>query len=73
MELRMYVDNDCIDSLPIERCFIILPGYIGHCVKLLRRRHEALIMERNCEPDFCLFSRKQHAGCNWILRVNTLE
>jgi len=54
MELVMYIKNDCIDRVSIEQAFVSLPGYLGHFVKLLRRRHEVLIRQTGHEPAFSL-------------------
>lgn len=54
MELAMYIGNDFIDAIPLGQSFIVFPGYVGHFVKLLRSKHEALILEYELEPEFLL-------------------
>lgn len=54
MELMMYIGNDCVDFIAIEPDFITFPGYVGHFVKLLRKKHKDLIYQFNTEPEFLL-------------------
>jgi hypothetical protein len=54
MELVMYIANDCIDAITIEQSFIVFPGYVGHFVRLLKRKHEGLLCGMNGEPEFLL-------------------
>jgi len=54
MELVLYIKNDCIDHVPIEKAFISIPGYLGHFVRLLKTKHETLICQTYQEPEFLL-------------------
>jgi hypothetical protein len=54
MKLLMYLENDCIDAVALEPAFIVFPGYVGHFVRTLKRKHEHLLLQFNCEPEFLL-------------------
>lgn len=56
MQLLMYLNNDCIDSVPIDKSCITLPGYMGHFIKMLRQKHERLLLRSGGEPEFLVYS-----------------
>jgi hypothetical protein len=43
MNLMMYVGNDLIESVPLEKGRISKPGYLGHYKRILKERHRALL------------------------------
>ena len=54
MKLLMFVSNDLIDSVPLERNKIVHPGYIGSLIRLLREKHSHIIIQSDNEPEFIL-------------------
>ena len=54
MELTMFIGNDFIDSLSLQQNFITFPGYVGHFVRLLRKRNQSLLLQEHMEPEFLL-------------------
>jgi hypothetical protein len=52
MKLLMYVSNDLIDSITLERKKIIYPGYIRNIIRTLKEKHDRLIRQANDEPEF---------------------
>jgi SAM-dependent MidA family methyltransferase len=52
MNLLMYISNDLIDCIPLERNKISSPGYIGHFIRMLREKHEEILIQSMEEPEF---------------------
>jgi hypothetical protein len=62
----MYLDNNFIASLPLNRKLVTFPGYIGWRKRHLLRLHKGAIGKSLVEPDFYVVYK---AG----LRVNLME
>lgn len=54
MKLVMFLGYDCIEAVNIEEASVVLPGYISHFVKELRRKYGELISQSACEPEFLI-------------------
>jgi hypothetical protein len=54
MELMMYVGNDHIDSIPINKTKIPVPGYLGHLKRYLKEKHSCLLQETGSSPEFLI-------------------
>jgi hypothetical protein len=52
MELMMYVGNDHIDSIPVYKTKIPVPGYLGHLKRHLKEKHSALLQESESPVEF---------------------
>jgi hypothetical protein len=52
MELMMYVGNDHIDSIPLNKTKIQVPGYLGHLKRHLKEKHSGLLQETGSSPEF---------------------
>jgi hypothetical protein len=52
MKLLLFIGNDLIDSIPLCRESITLPGYVGKIKKELLKKYTALINHANVEPEF---------------------
>ena len=54
MELMMYVGNDHIDSIPLNKTKIPVPGYLGHLKRHLKEKHSGLLEETGVSPEFLI-------------------
>ena len=52
MELMMYVGNDHIDSIPLNKTKIQVPGYLGHLKRHLKEKHSVLLQESGSSAEF---------------------
>jgi hypothetical protein len=52
MNLMMYVGNDLIESIPLEKGRISKPGYLGHYKRVLKEKHKALLSQVPEPPEF---------------------
>ena len=48
----MYVGNDHIDSVPLNKTKIQVPGYLGHLKRHLKEKHAALLEETGSSAEF---------------------
>jgi hypothetical protein len=63
MQLMMYIGNDLIESVPLDKERVPVPGYLGHIKRQLKEKHKGLIAESSERPDF-LVIELQPAGKN---------
>lgn len=54
MEIVMFIGNEFIDSVSVEKRLITLPGYLGDFIKYLKTKHQQLILQTDSEPEFLL-------------------
>jgi hypothetical protein len=54
MELMMYVGNDHIDSVPLNKTKIQVPGYLGNLKRHLKEKHSGLLQETGSSPEFLI-------------------
>lgn len=52
MNLMMYVGNDLIESIPLEKGRISKPGYLGHFKRVLKEKHRELLSQIPDPPEF---------------------
>jgi hypothetical protein len=52
MNLMMYVGNDLIESVPLEKGRISKPGYLGHFKRVLKEKHKDLLCQFPDPPEF---------------------
>jgi hypothetical protein len=50
----MYISNDLIDSVPLEKEKIIYPGYIRSFTRTLKEKHDTIIRQSFDEPEFII-------------------
>jgi len=60
MKLLMYVKNDLIDSVTLEREKITIPGYTRKFIRMLKEKHEWIIRQSVDEPEFILHNATAH-------------
>ncbi|HEY0580407.1 MAG TPA: hypothetical protein VGC75_06840 [Candidatus Nitrosocosmicus sp.] len=54
MELKMYLGNDLIDSIPVHFNKIALPGYLGHLKRELEEKNHQIILTSSLDPEFLI-------------------
>jgi len=54
MKLLMYISNDLIDAVSLEPRKIIYPGYIKSFTRMLKEKHNHIIIQSDNEPEFIL-------------------
>lgn len=50
----MYVGNDHIDSVPLNKTRIPVPGYLGQLKRQLKEKHAVLLQETGSSPEFLI-------------------
>ena len=55
MQLMMYIGNDLVESVPLDRNKVTIPGYVGTLKRELEQRHDAEISHTIEEPEFLIF------------------
>ena len=52
MNLMMFLGNDLIETIPLEKENIPIPGYLGRFKRLLKEKYKDYIMQSPEPPDF---------------------
>ncbi|HUC82061.1 MAG TPA: hypothetical protein VMR70_14250 [Flavisolibacter sp.] len=52
MHLMMYIGNDLIEAVPLEKEQVPIPGYLGGIKRHLKEKYYLLIMESDVVPEF---------------------
>jgi hypothetical protein len=56
MELKMYLNNQLIDYMPLNLMEITLPGYVGRIKRKLENKHAQLIKSSAEIPEYFVVS-----------------
>ncbi len=48
----MYLQNDLIEAVPLDRSLVSTPGYLGKIKRHLKEKHAMLLKETGTEPEF---------------------
>jgi hypothetical protein len=62
MNLMMYVGNDLIESIPLEKGRISKPGYLGHYKRVLKEKYKALLSQVPDPPEFLVIDPSPQAS-----------
>ena len=62
MQLMMYIGNDLIESVPLDRERVPVPGYLGNIKRQLKEKYHEIIMESSERPDFLVIDLKPTAS-----------
>jgi hypothetical protein len=60
MKLMMFLSNELIDTIPLCRESITLPGYLGKMKRELQCKYAELINHANSEPEFLVVKATQN-------------
>jgi hypothetical protein len=52
MQLMMYIGNDLIEAVPLDKEKVPVPGYLGNIKRHLKEKYETLIAESSERPEF---------------------
>lgn len=52
MNLMMFLGNDLIEAIPLEKNNISIPGYLGHFKRALKEKYKEIIMQCPEPPEF---------------------
>ena len=52
MQLMMYIGNDLIESVPLDKERVPVPGYLGKIKRHLKDKYQHLIEESSDRPEF---------------------
>jgi hypothetical protein len=52
----MYISNDLVDCVSLDKNKIVIPGYISSFIRMLKEKHHHLIQESDDEPEFLIHS-----------------
>ena len=55
MQLMMYIGNDLIEAVPLQREGLRQPGYLGKFKRHLKTKYSELISQSPQPPDFLVF------------------
>ena len=52
MQLMMYIGNDLIEAVALDREQVPKPGYLGKIKRALKEKYSSVIAESTVAPDF---------------------
>lgn len=52
MQLMMYIGNDLIEAVPLDKEQVSVPGYLGKIKRHLKEKYHSLILESPTAPEF---------------------
>lgn len=61
MQLMMYIGNDLIEAIPLDREKIPKPGYVGAIKRNLKLKYDGLIRQFANPPEFLVVSQPDKA------------
>jgi hypothetical protein len=56
MTLMMYLGNDLIEAIPLDRERIPKPGYLGNFKRGLKEKYQEMIMQFSEPPEFLVIN-----------------
>ncbi|RYZ31085.1 MAG: hypothetical protein EOO10_00315 [Chitinophagaceae bacterium] len=62
MQLMMYIGNDLIESVPLDKEQVPIPGYLGNIKRQLKEKYQDMIAESSERPDFLVIDRQPTAS-----------
>lgn len=52
MQLMMYLGNDLIEAIEVNRTHVSEPGYLGRFKRMLRQKHWDEILQSGTQPEY---------------------
>jgi hypothetical protein len=62
MQLMMYIGNDLIEAVPLEKEQVPVPGYLGNIKRRLKEKYMPLLEETAERPEFLVIELQPRAG-----------
>jgi hypothetical protein len=56
MKLMMYLGNDLIEAVPLDRERIPKPGYLGNFKRALKEKYQEMIKQFSDPPEFLVIN-----------------
>ena len=56
MKLMMYIGNDLIEAVPLDRDQVPIPGYLGKIKRNLKEKYQVMIAESPEGPEFLVIN-----------------
>jgi hypothetical protein len=56
----MYIENDLIESIPLDDDKIKIPGYVGDFKRYLKMKYQELIQQHSTPPEFLVSNLLPH-------------
>ena len=56
MKLMMYIGNDLIEAVPLDKDKVPVPGYLGKIKRHLKEKYRKIIDESEENPDFLVIN-----------------
>ena len=56
MQLMMYIGNDLIEAVPLDKDKVPVPGYLGKIKRHLKEKYRKIIDESEENPDFLVIN-----------------
>ena len=63
MQLMMYIGNDLIESVPLDKEQVPVPGYLGNIKRHLKEKYKTLIEESAERPEFLVSDFQSTSKC----------
>ncbi|RYF86997.1 MAG: hypothetical protein EON98_01895 [Chitinophagaceae bacterium] len=61
MQLMMYIGNDLIEAVPLDKEQVPVPGYLGKIKRHLKEKYQLLINESAISPEFLVIEGQMQA------------
>ena len=62
MQLMMYIGNDLIEAVSLDKEQVPMPGYLGNIKRHLKEKHQTLIEESAERPEFLVIELQTSSG-----------
>jgi hypothetical protein len=56
MQLMMYIGNDLIEAVSLDRKQLPIPGYLGKIKRHLKEKYHSILQESSESPEFLITS-----------------
>lgn len=56
MTLMMFLGNDLIEAVPLDKANIPLPGYLGNLKRALKEKYRDTLLQAPQPPDFFIMN-----------------
>lgn len=62
MQLMMYIGNDLIEAVALDRELVSQQGYLGKIKRHLKEKHHSMIAESAEAPEFLVIGSSKESG-----------
>lgn len=61
MTLMMFLGNDLIEAIPLDKENIPVPGYLGNFKRALKEKYREVILQATQPPDFYIMNHLERS------------